>query len=307
MSGRDPMMDTSADRLIQEPAPVVEPARARRGIRGLYLPSQCGRLAADGSLLNETTYDYAIAPAWRDPACAIFRCWRPEVLRMVPPEARRCRLHGSKPLPPDDPFPLEGEELAAAKRAAWSVAVAKYGVPARYATLDMDALSSSPALDAVSACEEQYSCRGVILEGGQGSGKTTALYKRLRTLALEQMESDLRDVIRLYSWPELVRLFLEKDERAETLEACREADELLIDDLGAGYTKAAGFAVSLLEEVIIHREAHLYPLLGTTNLTPKQFRSLFGNRVFDRLKGEWGVWVDVHRPSFRTKKGPRAR
>ena len=58
--------------------------------------------------------------------------------------------------------------------------------------------------------------------------------------------------------------------------------------------------MSLLEELIIHREAHLYPLLATTNLSPNQFRNLFGNRVFDRLKGEWGVWINVDRPSFRT-------
>jgi DNA replication protein DnaC len=101
-------------------------------------------------------------------------------------------------------------------------------------------------------------------------------------------------------------LLLDEDERDETLEALCEADELLLDDLGAGFTKPSGFVVSLLEEALIHREAHRYPCLMTTNLDPKKFRTLFGERVFDRLRGEWGVWLNIDRPSLRTKgQAPR--
>jgi hypothetical protein len=43
----------------------------------------------------------------------------------------------------------------------------------------------------------------------------------------------------------------------------------------------------------------------STNLDPKRFRALFGERLFDRLRGEWGVWVNVDRPSLRTKGQPK--
>ena len=296
------MMHPAPDPQTQDLAPEIEPPRGERGIRGFYPASQRGRIAADGSFLNLVSVDHALAAAWRDPACEIMRCWRPETLRMVPPEYRKCRLHATQPLPPEDPFPLEGQELLLAERKAWASQLLKYGVPARYHNLE--GLRPTPALEAALACEEEHSCKCVVLEGGVGCGKTTALYARLRALALDQVQMDLRDVIQIYTFPQLSRLLLDEDERDDTLEACCEADELLLDDLGAGYTKAAGFVVSLVEEIVIHREARLYPILATTNLEPKRFRSLFGDRVFDRLKSEWGCWLNVDRPSFRTKRRP---
>jgi DNA replication protein DnaC len=293
------------------PAIAVEPQRGHRGLRGFYGASQRGRLAADGSLLDtlSASRDYAMASGWRDPKCEQLRCWRPAVLRMVPPEERRCPLHGRQEPPSEDPFELGGQELKAARAKAWAAIKSKWNPPIRH-DLDEDQVVLTSAMEAALAygrAHDDYCCRAVILQGGPGSGKTTAIYSgALRELALDMVECSRKDDIRVYTFPQLSRLLLDEDERDETLEGLCECDELLLDDLGAGFTKPNGFVVACLEEALIHREARLYGCLMTTNLDPKKFRALFGERVFDRLRGEWGMWLNVDRPSFRTKPSKKA-
>lgn len=300
------MMDAAPDRRVQEAAPVTEALRGQRGIRGFYPASQRGRLAADGSFLDMVYIDYVVASAWGDPACEHLRCWRPEVLRMIPHDVRPCRAHGRPTPPPEDPFPLDGEELADAEAKAWATLAPKYGVPLRYANVSFDGCQATPALEAARAfVSSDENCTGMFLEGGPGTGKTTALHAALRDLVIDKTRNDRRDNIRFLAFPTLSRLLLDEDERDETLEACCEADELILDDLGAGYTKAGGFVVSCVEEIVIAREAALAPLLAATNLKPQRFRALFGDRIYDRVRGSWGVWIDVNRPSLRTKGQPK--
>jgi DNA replication protein DnaC len=307
------MMDAAPEREMQEVAPVVtEPPRGQRGIRGLYSGSQRGHLGADGSFLDSPCcYDYVVASAWHDPACERMTCWRPEVLWMVPPEARRCLLHGRQTPPSVNPFPLEGPEWLAAEAKAWAALAPKYGVPLRYANVSFDGCQATPALEAArtyvaSDDEDSHMSGGMFLQGGPGAGKTTALHAALRALVIEMTKNGRKDNIRFYSFPQLSRLLLDEDERDETLEACCEADELILDDLFAGYTKTGGFVVSLFEEIVIAREAALAPLLAASNLTPQRFRVLAGDRVYDRVAGSWGRWIDVNRPSLRTKPGKKA-
>jgi DNA replication protein DnaC len=109
------------------------------------------------------------------------------------------------------------------------------------------------------------------------------------------------DKIVFYDFPRLSRLLLDPEERDDVLEACREADDLFVDDLGSGFVKRDGFVLGLLEEIIVDREARAYPMLATTNLAPRAFRDLFGARVYDRLRGEWGAWIHCAGPSLRRK------
>jgi DNA replication protein DnaC len=116
------------------------------------------------------------------------------------------------------------------------------------------------------------------------------------------VQGERRDDIRVFTYPQLSRLLLDRDERDETLEALCQCDELLIDDVGAGYTKVHGFVASCLEEAFIVREASNSPVFVTTNLSPKEFQALLGTRVYDRIRGDWGLWLKVDGPSLREKR-----
>lgn len=67
-----------------------------------------GSIAVDGEILDLPLGKYFVSSAWRDPSCALGLCWRPEKVRMVPPERRICGRHGRAVLPESDPYPLEG-------------------------------------------------------------------------------------------------------------------------------------------------------------------------------------------------------
>ena len=176
---------------------------------------------------------------------------------------------------------------------------------------DLEDLVSTPALRAARLFSEPegdnpYSCRCVVLAGRPGCGKTVALRKALQRLRRYEEEHDLRNEIRFYSFPELSTLLLDPDERNDTLRALREADELILDDVGAGHLPAkGGFVVACFEDMIVHREEHHYPVLMSTNLSPQRFRQVFGERVYDRLKGPWGAWISVDGPSLRRKRAKR--
>jgi DNA replication protein DnaC len=151
--------------------------------------------------------------------------------------------------------------------------------------------------------DDTYAMRGVVIQGGPGVGKTTGLTLAARRLSLDGGEVD---VLKFFTFPTLITALLDPVRRDSTLEACCESDDLLIDDLGSSYLRRDGMARGLIEQVFVHREAHDYPMLCSTNLRPGQFRELFGDRVYDRLRGEWGAWVNVDGPSLRRKPGHRA-
>jgi DNA replication protein DnaC len=251
---------------------------------------------------------FLVASAWRSPACELLQCFRPEVLHMVPPAARWCAKHGKLTPPASDPYPLEGYELREAEASAWSYLAPKLGVPSKYRA-GFDELQPTAALEVGRTYVEgdDYMCCGVILQGGVGVGKTTTLRAVQRSLELSKARVDDRTTsIAFFDFTTLSRLLLDPDEREDTLQACRNADDLLIDDLGAGYTKIGGFVASLFEEIAIHREARDYPLRASTNLTPRAFRATFGDRVYDRLRGEWGRWIRCGGASMRKKREARA-
>jgi len=191
----------------------------------------------------------------------------------------------------------------------WQYQVAaSLGIPFRYRTISFENVRRTKAVivaDSYSDLEsDEFSMRGVILEGGVGCGKTTAITCAARRIALDFSPPSI-SVLKFYTFPTLISFLLDPSRRQETLEACIQADELLIDDVGSSYLRRDGMAVGLLEEIIIRREADEAPMLCTTNLPPKKFRELFGDRCYDRLRGEWGAWIDVGGPSLRRKPEPR--
>jgi hypothetical protein len=298
------MSITSAE-LVQSPA-VAAPApateRAGRSIRGFYRITQQGRLAIDGSVLDQQlNRDHVAASAWHLPTCEF--CWRPEKLRMIPPDRRWCPRHGTPTLSDEDPYAMdpEGDEWIEAEAQAWDHLATRHGVPWRNRRASFRELPT-PAMKAAQQHYESNGNRAVILEGGVGCGKSFALTAYFRACLIENAAFDARDTIAFYAFPQLVTLLL-GDDRAATLERCCTADELIIDDWGSTYVKQGGMVAGMLEEFVIAREAHAFTMLASTNLSPSRFRKRFGERIYDRLRGSWGAWLNVHTPSLRGEKG----
>lgn len=181
---------------------------------------------------------------------------------------------------------------------------ARHEVPFLYRSASFESARPTPALQAArnfADVDGDYGCRGMVLEGGVGCGKTHALVCTLREIAVAVALGGGMDETAFFSFPELSRLLLDRERLKATMEACCESDVLILDDLGSGHTKAGGFVVSCVEEFIVHREACRYQLLMSTNLAPRSFRTMFGARVFDRLRGPWGAWINVDGPSLRRK------
>ena len=85
---------------------------------------------------------------------------------------------------------------------------------------------------------------------------------------------------------------------ADEMKQLLDASALVIDDLGVEYSDQKGAFASLLDEVIDHRYGNQAPTLITTNLTAKEFKERYGERIADRLR-EAGGFVAVSRDSFR--------
>jgi DNA replication protein DnaC len=176
------------------------------------------------------------------------------------------------------------------------------GIPFAYRGISFETVLPTKAVriaaKAADPEDDTYRMRAAGIEGTVGTSKTTALVCFSRSVSLANGPLDR---LTFFTFPALSKALLDPLRRDQTLEACCESDDLVLDDLGSGYTKSAGLVVGLLEEVFVHREGSQYPVLFSTNLKPSAFRALFGDRVYDRLAGPWGSWHDVSGPSFRSK------
>ncbi|MBI5488788.1 MAG: hypothetical protein HY905_15745 [Deltaproteobacteria bacterium] len=74
---------------------------------------------------------------------------------------------------------------------------------------------------------------------------------------------------------------------------------LVIDDVGVEYDDVKGNWRSRLDEVLCTRHDDCCPTIVTTNLPPEQFRSLVGDRVWDRIK-DGGRFHKCVRASLRS-------
>jgi DNA replication protein DnaC len=176
------------------------------------------------------------------------------------------------------------------------------GIPFAYRDVSFTTRRLTPALRAAKAFveDDEFTCTAMVLQGGVGVGKTTAAV----AVARAYIEENLSERVAFYTFGDFVHRLLDGALRAETLDLAREADLVLIDDLGSSYASRDGFGVQMLEEVVIHREASYYPMFLTTNLEPAEFRRRFGDRIYDRLRGEWGRWMNVDGRSLRQKRRP---
>lgn len=179
-------------------------------------------------------------------------------------------------------------------------------IPERFAGLTIGTLArlNDPAKsEAVQACQSliehgSVMQRGLprnslLLSGPYGVGKTGLLTATLAHF-LEQGKVGL--------WIEYYDLVMEiqagysDNSSASRLEAARNADWLLLDDVG-DLGRREGNAIrpetddrrKILYTIINHRHVNRLPTLITTNLGPGQFAQQFGARVTERIMESFAV------------------
>lgn len=281
----------------------------RRGVRDLttqhYPKSEMGKLAADGSLLDQLGGSgNVIASAWFSKECAT--CVRPEFTYMVDRHTRRCPQHGHVAFPLENPWEIKGRELEIAEGRAWDVLRRRprVDIPSRYSDARLDR-EQTPAIVAMREIVKEdddldVATAMVTLAGPTGVGKTYALAAGFRVVAIHQCE---HDAVVFYHASKLTRLLIRPDTSDDVFRACLEAELLAIDDLGGNYLREGGLAESLLEEIITEREARYLSTWVTTNSTQQTIAARVGDRVADRLIG--GIWFNLPGES-RRRRAPKS-
>lgn len=179
-------------------------------------------------------------------------------------------------------------------------------IPARFADLTIGTLArlDDPAKrEAVAACQSLIES-GAIMQRGQGRnslllsgpfgvGKTGLLTATMAHF-LEQGNSGLW--IEFYDLVLAVQAGYSDGSSAQRMEAAREADWLLLDDVGDLERRSNGAIVAetddrrkILYQILNHRHNNRLPTLITSNLNPGQFSQQFGARVTERVMESFAI------------------
>jgi DNA replication protein DnaC len=155
--------------------------------------------------------------------------------------------------------------------------------------------------DAAGRLGESSGC--LVLSGPTGTGKSWAfgclankIYDNPHT-STRSLAHYLVSSILFRSAPRLARDLTDYRRRHETYTKLSDARLLVLDDLGSG-DRDIEATWSVIEEVVVGREADQALLGITTNLPPEILREKLGDRVVDRL-ATWGRIVVCGGPSQR--------
>lgn len=127
---------------------------------------------------------------------------------------------------------------------------------------------------------------GVLMCGTYGNGKTTLLYALRSVISFLANKSFIEDGhtrLNVYDARKLAKLYKDRDPEKFD-EACRER-LLAIEDMGKEPTEELNYGnvISPVTELLEARyDAQRFTVI-TTNLTPKEIREKYGNRIADRF------------------------
>ena len=153
---------------------------------------------------------------------------------------------------------------------------------------------------ALRRCEE-FEGGLLALSGGAGCGKTIAAAWWLGEM-FDPEPWTTQSRVRFLSASGLEQLSRYDREEMQDIRRC---PALVIDDLGTEYLDRKGQFVSLLDGLLDYRYADERDTIITTNLTAKEFRESYGERIADRIR-EWGSFVSVNEPSLRRGRSVQA-
>ena len=163
-------------------------------------------------------------------------------------------------------------------------------VPAMYREASLADLGHSEgivrsALDLAFSADAKSKACGIVFTGNPGSGKTHALYAIVRHLA----EADPESVSYVASYGDMMQRLRREfaqdtygDFGSDWLKL-NSAGLILIDDVSAG--KPTDFELDKFLSFMGRRMDEFYPFVLTTNVNPKDFDRVFGERLASRL---WG-------------------
>ncbi len=144
---------------------------------------------------------------------------------------------------------------------------------------------------------------GIMLCGGVGNGKSTmmkALQSLLIHLQIEIRHNTSFETLgmRIVSAKELCRVIRVDSNRMSQFQ---DLNMLGIDDLGEEETEMMDYGnrVTPVIDLLAYRYDRMLFTMVTTNLTPRQIRSTYGDRIADRFN-EMMLIIPYENPSFRT-------
>ena len=143
--------------------------------------------------------------------------------------------------------------------------------------------------------EREY--ENIVLAGPTGVGKTYMASALANHCVLNDLPVFFVSVP--YYTRTIVHMYRVNNDEASKIERkIMNCPFVILDDLGAEDTKK-DWVTSLVEAIFIERYNRGYLTLATTNLTFTQFKSTYGDRVFDRVF-ERGKMQTIEGKSFRT-------
>lgn len=200
------------------------------------------------------------------------------------------------------------EELAADNDRE-TCALESAGVPTRIGDrLITGSFKATPAMDAADSFEAGM----LVLSGTTGCGKSFAAGWIVHRDQLEQAaRKELGERDSTYWLPKCKRVDDARFVSVSALSRISQYDEesirgiervrlLVIDDIGAEYSDAKGYSRSMFDALINARYADQLRTVLTTNLTGKQFKERYGERIADRIR-EAGRFVELDSASLRGK------
>lgn len=174
-----------------------------------------------------------------------------------------------------------------------------YGIPAKDIPTILGELNGQSArLTRPLQVVREFAGTILVLSGGRGIGKTFAAGYWLSQVAPGPHAFLQTTSARFVPALQLHRVSRYSEEQMGSLERAR---KLVIDDLSTEFVDEKGSLSSLLDGLVDARYRNLLPMIITTNLSAKDFKKRYGERIADRIR-ESGAFVPFDEPSMRGAK-----
>lgn len=152
-------------------------------------------------------------------------------------------------------------------------------------------------IDAMSRALQESDRFGILLNGSVGNGKTTMVLALRQSLAwLKKNFSDSMPDLKMTDAREVTRAATRDDDFMKLISQ----PLLAIDDAGKEATEVLNYGNSLLPmtELLEYRYEHQLFTVMTANVSTRELREKYGERVYDRLVEMMNV-ITFRNPSYR--------